>query len=1308
MTVEEHKRSSTEVEDFSIFPSLNGGEEIESGRWRTLPLPHPARSAIASVGGDSPAVLLRTLMALWGVLLRRYTDVQYAQIWTCGAGVPQKNRGGCLLQRWLMATSLDDALIFRSLLDTEQWSVLGSGSENPSNTGVLLMQTAEDVNPVAEVCDLFWTVQTPSGLESPAIQLFYRAGFLSDDSAATVMQQMETLASAVGYDTGQSIRQLSCPTQRDLDQFVEWNSEPLQRAAVPMHVRIREISTATPDNPAVHASDGILTYLQLDRLASQAADQLIAAGVGPGVLVPICFSKTLWGVVAMVAINRAGGAFVPIDPALQTKQQQRDIIHELGATVAVCERAYAAELLGAVKKVVVLCDETIPLAAASGKARDLPPRTSVLQKGPAHLLFTSGSTGKPKGCVVSQSAFAGIVAHAPKLRITPASRVLQFSSWTFAIAIIEVFCTLGVGGTVCIPSDDDRRDCLPQAMADLRVDWAMITPTVLRTLTPGGVPSLATMVLAGEPPHPTQLRLWAASVHLMVAYGLSEWSGIFSVSERVVPGKLDKGHIGRPVNGKAWIVDPKDYHRLLPMGSTGELVISGPNLADGYLGLPDRTAAVFVPPPQWALRSTQETARYYKTGDLARYDLNGSLVHCGRKDNQTKVRGIRVDLPSIEVAVLQHFPLARESLADVIPASSGTPNNRLVVFVVQEGDLCAGTLPEDEVLCAPTSGFIAQVNVTKQRLQESLPSFMVPSIFFPLHRIPRTRTGKTDRNRLRLLVGSLSPEEWLRYSSDAPFPQKGSDELRSPAEVTLSRIWARLLEIPDHRIGADSDFIALGGDSVLAMRVAEMARTAGFSLGVQDILTFPRLSDLAVRAYSIEEALRDQDCPSSLVADALKHACVAEARKKWTLSDDAHVVDVLPATGMQSMYVYHGGLDSFCFYMPRAVDLDRLREACRAVVRRHAALRTIFTQTDAGLFQIVLRELDPPMHCIETSEDLSTFRERFCFSGPDPALHLDRPTVGFTWASGPKGQYAFLVQLSHCQHDGLSIPVLFQDLSVAYSEPRMAPTTSFGDYLYYRASPGRVRAASEFWIRYLKGASVSMPETQARPGPGSENRPVMASVVLPLPSRQPTGVTLGTVVRAAWAYVLSKSTASTDVVFGQVVSSRSLPLNGIDQVLGPCNNIIPCRVRWSSAWTVQKYLERVHHDYIQAVQYDYAELDQVLKTATAWPPGTRIGTIFAHQNVDSDWAVTFDHVRSSSCVSYRMLRQTSDIWVMSFPYSPSELDLRVIAAESLLTESECNCLAQQLADVVRIFLETPQVALSSVEIRLGKSPEKTV
>ncbi|KIA75377.1 nonribosomal peptide synthase [Aspergillus ustus] len=1361
MTVEEHDQSSNEVEGFSVFPSLDGGEnegeektECAAGHWRRRVLPHAARSAIASLGSENPGGVFQTLIALWSVLLSRYTNAPYAKIWIRG--------GAWLSQRLLlMATSLDDEITFCSLLHPERWSVVGGGGsesrsqEGPSNTGVVLTQPAEekrdgqgphiasDMKQVEEACQLFWTVQEPSRLDGPLVELLYREGFLSDGAAAMLVQQMEALASAVRHNTNQCIRDLSSPSQQDLDRFMEWNKEPVkQEDPVSMHVRIRDVSSATPDKAAIHAWDGILTYSELDSLVSHVADRLISAGIGPGDLVPICFSKSRWGVVAMLAINRAGAAFVALDPALQTKQQQREILQQLDATVAICGSAQAADLvaLGVVEKVVVLCDETIA-KAAPGKAREELRQTSLLlHQGPAYLLFTSGSTGKPKGCVVSQSAFAGIVAHAPKLGITPASRALQFSSWTFAISIIEIFCTLGVGGTVCIPSDDDRRDRLSQAMTELRVNWTNLTPTVLRTLTPGAVPSLATVVISGEPLPHTLLQAWAPSVRLMPAYGLSEWSGMFSVCEPVVPGKLRVGHIGRPVNnGKTWIVDPRDHNRLLPIGSTGELVISGPNLADGYLSLPDKTAAAFVTRPEWALplaalSSGEEPSRYYKTGDLVRYNLDGSLVHCGRKDYQAKVRGIRVDLPAVEAAVFQHFPMARESLADVV-------NDRLVVFVLQEYLATDTGREEEEVLCAPTSGFLVQANATRERLQESLASFMVPSIFFPVHYFPRTRTGKSDRNRLRLLVGSLSPAERLRYRI-SPQSRSDSDKPRSQAEVTLSQIWTELLGIPNGVLGPDSDFIALGGDSVIAMRVVDMARTAGlFSLGVQDILTFPRLSDLAARARSIE-TLRDQDGrPSSLVSDTLKQACVTEARKKWTWTssnNEVQVADVLPTTGMQSLYVHHAGLDSFCFYMPRAVDLDRLREACRAVVRRHAVLRTIFTQTDAGLFQIILRDLDLPLQCVETSEeDLETwFHTSFCgvrTTGPNPALHLDRPTVAFTWASNTKkgGQYdyAFVVQLSHSQHDGLSIPVLFHDLGVAYTDatrlvPPIAP--SFGDYLYCRASSGRTKSAHEFWTSYLEGASFSMPETQAqRPHnspvastcTSSENLPVMASVTMTLPSPSAshppmtTGVTLGTVVRAAWAYVLSHATGRTDnddVVFGQVVGSRTLPLNGIDQVLGPCNNIIPCRVRWSRgdrSTTVREYLERVHEDYIRTLQYDYVELGDVLKTAAAgadWPQrGPLIGSIFVHQNIKSEWAVTFGDVRSSSCVPYFRLRQTSDIWVISVPRSTSGLDLMVISGERLLTESECRCLAEQLAYVVRAFLGRPDVALASVEIPSG-------
>jgi non-ribosomal peptide synthetase component F len=271
--------------------------------------------------------------------------------------------------------------------------------------------------------------------------------------------------------------------------------------------------------------------------------------------------------------------------------------------------------------------------------RDLeegPACTSVAPHNPAFVIFTSGSTGRPKGVILEHAAMVtSSNAHGSNLGIGPGSRFLQFASYTFDNSLEEMFTTLQRGGCVCVPSEEQRMNDLPGAIAELEANFMDLTPTVAALLNPADVPSIKGMALGGEALTKAVVDQWSKHVHLHGQYGPSEAS-INSAWKDFKHGG-EPTNIGYAIGSVSWIVDPENRDRLVPIGCKGELLIEGPILSRGYLNDPEKTALAFIKDPEWARSGGSAERRFYCTGDLVHYTSDGEMMYLGRKDSQVKV-----------------------------------------------------------------------------------------------------------------------------------------------------------------------------------------------------------------------------------------------------------------------------------------------------------------------------------------------------------------------------------------------------------------------------------------------------------------------------------------------------------------------------------------------------------------------------------------------------------------------------------------------------------------------------------------------
>jgi amino acid adenylation domain-containing protein len=449
-----------------------------------------------------------------------------------------------------------------------------------------------------------------------------------------------------------TVRDIEMFSENDRKDVMTWNSNQPMDINRCAHNIISEQAQLTPTAPAIETREASISYKDLEDLTSDLAHRLQSLGVGPDTIIPICLEKSNNGILAMVGIQKAGGAFVSLNPT-DPPERLAGLIEQVNARAVIFseQTAHLIPNIAPDKQTI-----TMPASLKTwGPLNTAPILSAVQPHNLAYALFTSGSTGKPKAVELPhRSVSSSVMGHAIAMGYLPGQgrRVLQFTSYTFDPCIIEIFTTLTHGGCICVPAENERINSLTKFVNDFQCDYVIFTPSLVRALNPDDMPTVKTVVLGGEPMTKEIMEIWGDRVHLINAYGPTE-TAIVCTSRTVCGPKTvadsDRRHrpenIGRPVNSMNWVVDPLDYNRLVPVGCVGELAVTGPILAKGYMNNEEKTNEVFVRDASWLHKFGLARQRLYRTGDLVRQDpADGSLVYVARKDNQTKVNGQRLEL----------------------------------------------------------------------------------------------------------------------------------------------------------------------------------------------------------------------------------------------------------------------------------------------------------------------------------------------------------------------------------------------------------------------------------------------------------------------------------------------------------------------------------------------------------------------------------------------------------------------------------------------------------------------------------------
>ncbi|CAG8157413.1 unnamed protein product [Penicillium olsonii] len=1108
---------------------------------------------------------------------------------------------------------------------------------------------------------------------------------ISPDAMYRIMNQLKHILLQIMTDPAQQIEAVDMVSPDDFTQLQHWNGQipPADLRSLDDLVLARCLEQ--PHATAVDAWDGPLSYSELAWMSSSFAHRLRLLNVHPGSSVGICLERSKWSIVAILAVLRAGGTCILLDLD-HPRQRINDILKEASVQIMVSSQTTSA-LTSGLAQVEVCLD---------GSVTDILPQTPCLPDSPvspdlpAFILFTSGSTGRPKGIVMPHSTLtSSIKYHTLPMNVTADSRVLHFASYAFDISIYEIFTTLGAGGTLCIPSEFGRKNALAEAICRFQVNWTFFTPSTARALQPSETPCVSTLVLGGEAVTHDSVETWGPGRRLVNAYGPAE-ATICGVGAIPLSG-WKQGSIGAIVGGVGWVTMPNDTSRLAAIGAIGELLLEGPFLASGYLNLPDVTAASFIQPPEWRQRMPLgPCSRLYQTGDLVTYQDDGTIRYMGRRSTRMKLNGQLVDLGEVETKTLREFPAAGAVAAEILSLGSNGSIATLVAYIKTQPH--EPEEPDANVILPVTQEFRRSTTEAQKRLQGLLPSYMVPSIFIPVQEMPQTVTGKLDRRMLRSAVQSLSSEALQIYRAEP----LAKIEVSSESERLLQVIWADLLGTTKWFIGAEDRFLAIGGDSIIAMRMVATARRAGFEFTVADVLD-PN-SSLSSLALSLRESKTSlETSPLSALAqpsilgsgDFRQH--LSSLQRVLPLS--GRVTGARPATEAQSKLVSRYPWFSFQFPFQGGLDEHRLRHTCRALVRAHSALRVAFTEYRDKLFQLTLAEdVDIPLQTVTTDDPLDSFCEEFCHSEQAVPVDLAGLATRFTLVSDPTHtNQQLIIRLAHAQYDANSIAILVRDLESAYSDDKSVPHTSFDWYLEQRSWHSDQEQQEKFWQEYLEGSTPSSSPLDIT----SSTQLVTASCDLALPSGLPSAITLPTVVKAAASLVIARNLRQPDIVVGQTVDGRSLPFPDIDKIVGACINYIPFRVQPRASMTAHDYLLHAQAQHARSLSSESVDLGRIISRCTNWPSSTEFGYIVQHQTGNHDLNLTLGS-RSASLKLVGGLLPGSEVWICSTD-TPLGVRIDVHSSMQRLNFDEATSMARDICAMIDVLLTGLHQYLQTIE-----------
>ncbi|MDQ1610281.1 MAG: hypothetical protein QOG00_212 [Pyrinomonadaceae bacterium] len=1041
-------------------------------------------------------------------------------------------------------------------------------------------------------------------------QLVFRFEYNTDLFAPETIERMaghfQTLLAAVPANLERRISEIPLMSAGELERvLVEWNGTrtdyPHDRS---IHELFEEQAERTPDRTAVVFQDEELSYGELNRRANQLAHYLAARGVEPGALVGLCLERSPEMVLAILGILKAGGAYVPLD-ASYPPERLAFMLEDIRAEVLLTERQFEDRFTPHAAQVIQLDTdwETIAAQPAHNPARPSDSRAT------AYVMYTSGSTGRPKGVCVPHRAVVRLVRETNYIELNPAEVFLQFAPISFDASTLEIWGSLLNGARlVLMPQAMSSLEELGQAICTHGVTTLWLTAGLFHQMVEHQLEELkhVRQLLAGgdvlSVPHVQKFLRAANGSTLINGYGPTE-NTTFTCCHPMTDGAQINSSvpIGRPIsNTQIYLLDGR--LEPVPVGVVGSLYIGGDGLAHGYLNQPALTAERFIPHPF----AQEPGARLYQSGDLARYRADGTVEFIGRKDQQLKIRGFRVELGEIE-SVLSRHPGVRDAVAVARKEPDG--GKRIVAYVVG---------------AESNATHVAEL---RSYLKQKLPAYMLPALYVMLDVLPLTPNGKVDRAALPAPESSAATDAGENYVE----PRDGIEEL-------MAGIWEEVLGAG--RVGVFDNFFDLGGHSLLAMRVVTRIRkTFNVELGVRALFEHPTVASLSRHIASaiggggtdaegsgkIERVNRDAGVPLSFAQERLYF-----------------MEQLAPGSPIYNVPV--------AYRAEGELNLTALERSIAAVVARHETLRTEFKAVEGDVLQFVAEHVECRMEVIDLSGLAEDEREREA-----QRLSIEEARAGFDLTAAPllrakalrlsAGQHLLLITMHHLVTDGWSMNVFMRELAACYkafsrdAEPPLPElSVQYADYAAWQRERlrGEIGSAQlDYWRRQLADAPgvLELPTDAERPAlqtfkGDTERFEINAELTARLKQLgREQGATLFMTLLAAFNVLLSRYSGQEDILVGTPVANRNRV--EVENLVGLFVNTLALRARLDAGMNFRELLGQMRETCLAAYAHQdtpFEKLVEELQPERSLSRHPLFQVVFSLEN-EPNQAIEFDGAR---------------------------------------------------------------------------------
>ncbi|MGF1480502.1 MAG: amino acid adenylation domain-containing protein [Cyanophyceae cyanobacterium] len=1150
-------------------------EPIKVGQALTQSLKHRAQ--------QEGATLFMTVLAALNVLLYRYTQQTDFLI---GTPVANRNRSetekllGVLVNTLALRTSLDGSWSWRTLLGRVREVVVEANAHqdlpfeqliealhlerSPSHAPLVQVMLSVQSAPLDRAqCGGLTLQLLPLHTGTTSFDLVFNLLETADGltgwceyscdlfTPATIRRLVDGLHSILDSiaNPNQAIAHIPLLSAAHQQQLLDWNQTRRDYPEVCFHHLFTRQARLTPEAIALVSPSQTLTYRELDGAANRWAQTLQTWGVGPDTLVGLCVERSPLAMVAILAIWKAGGAYLPLDPTYPEERLQF-MLADSGATLLLTQSPWHQRFEDYPGTLLDL--DTVRLEDSTK-----PPESPVSPDNLAYVIYTSGSTGQPKGVMLSHRGLCHLSEAQNQFDIDSSSRVLQFASLSFDASVWEMVMAWRRGAALCLgPSQGIAGAELGQLLQEHRITHATLPPSALATLPPTNLPHLNTLVVAGEacPPH---LVRWSDQRQFWNAYGPTEIT-VCATLHRCQPD--DKmAPIGRPIsNTETYILD--EWLQPVPIGVTGELYISGLGLARGYLNRPGLTAERFIPHP-----FGDSGARLYRTGDRARYRSDGTIEFLGRLDTQVKLRGFRIELEELK-AKLQKHPAVQAAIA-----------------VVKDTHLVAYVVPEPGEALAPYE--------LRAFLENRVPEYMIPAAFVSLATLPLTPNGKVDRRALP----DPDPHQLRAAVATAFLPP------RTAMEEALVRLWQAVLG--QDVLGVEDNFFKLGGHSLLATQlVSRIEEQFEVTLPLRTLFESPTIAQLAERIQALQS--RQPSPASERTITPIPHTGalpLSFAQKRlWFL----HRLEPESSYHIPAAIEMRGHLDVAALEQSINAIIQRHATLRTTFPAADGQPVQVISPTGAVTIPVVdLQALTPNEQELEVQRLAHREQERPFDLAAGALLRL-------TLVRRQAQQSVLFVMLHHIIADGWSLGILTRELAVLYNafsqgqpDPLPKLPLQYVDFAHWQQQwlQGEMEAQLSYWRSQLQDALplLSLPSDRPRPPVQSFRGDVRSRSFPPTLTKalqqfsQEQNVTLFMTLLAAFKVLLFRTSGQTDLSVGTPIANRNH--REIEGLIGFFVNTLVLRTYPSEELSFREFLGQVRETALGAYAHQDLPFEKLVE-----------------------------------------------------------------------------------------------------------------